>query len=329
MKNIFFLIFFIPFTLYSQDKQNPLSKDFFLMFYNVENLFDTIDNPKTNDNTFLPSSKKKYNTYKYNHKLSQLAKVFLSVKQNNNGKLPDIIGLCEVENKLVIDDLLKQAVFNDHDYTIIHKDSPDSRGIDCALLVNNRFKLIKKDYISVLNPDSKRSTRDIVFAKLNYNNHVFNLFVNHWPSRWGGQFESNHKRVYAAKVLKRYIEQNTNDNEYTLVMGDFNDHPDNESVKDVLVSDDFINLMDTDLSTGLGSYNYKGDWNWLDQIIFSKNFVDNCFKVLSGGSFYEKYMLYENKNGVMYPSRSFGGDKYYGGFSDHLPIYCKFSFICK
>ena len=112
-------------------------------------------------------------------------------------------------------------------------------------------------------------------------------------------------------------------------MGDFNDHPDNESVKDVLVADDFINLMDTDLSTGLGSYNYKGDWNWLDQIIFSKNFVDNCFKVLSGGSFYEKYMLYENKNGVMYPSRSFGGDKYYGGFSDHLPIYCKFSFICK
>ena len=306
-------------------------EDFFIMFYNVENLFDTVKNPTSNDASFTPSSEKKWNTHKYNYKLQQLAKVFTSIKKEaNNNTLPDIIGLCEVENKIVINDLLNQSVFNSHDYTIIHQESADLRGIDCALLFDNKFELLKHDYIRIDNPESERPTRDIVYAKLKYNDNVFNIFVNHWPSRWGGQIESNYKRVFAANILKKYIQNNTSSDEYTLIMGDFNDYPTNESLKDVLVNDEFINLMQTDKVTGMGSYNFKGDWNWLDQIILSQNFINNNLRILSGGSFQSEYMLYESSKlnlvSRVFPSRTFGGNTWFGGFSDHLPIYFRFNF---
>ena len=162
------------------------------------------------------------------------------MRDENNDQMLDIIGLCEVENKRVIDDLLKNPIFSNHNYTIIHQESPDSRGIDCALLFNNQFQLLQHDFIRVDNPDANRSTRDIVYAKLKFKNEVINVFVNHWPSRWGGQEETNHKRVFVAKVLKDYINLNTSEDEYTLIMGDFNDYPSNESLSDVLVKDDFI-----------------------------------------------------------------------------------------
>ena len=297
------------------------------MFYNVENLFDTINSVTTSDSEFLPDSEKKWNTYRYHYKLDQLAKVFSSIIQDeNNDKMLDIIGLCEVENKLVIDDLLQKPIFSNHNYTIIHQDSPDGRGIDCALLFDNKFQLLKHDFIRIDNPDANRSTRDIVYAKLKFKNEIINIFVNHWPSRWGGQEKTNHKRVFVAKVLKDYIDSNTLEDEYTLIMGDFNDYPSNESLSKVLVKDDLINLMATDLVLGQGSYNYKGSWNWLDQIIVSKSFTNSNMQLLSVGAFQKDFMLYTNEKGEVYPSRSFGGKKWFGGFSDHLPVYCRLGF---
>ena len=323
------LLLLFPLLVVSQaEKKSVSDENIFAMFYNVENLFDTINSTNTNDSEFLPDSDKKWNTYRYDYKLNQLAKVFSSIMQDeNNDKMLDIIGLCEVENKLVIDELLKKPIFSNHNYTIIHQDSPDSRGIDCALLFNNQFQLLQHDFITVDNPDANRSTRDIVYAKLKFKNEVINIFVNHWPSRWGGQEETNHKRVFVAKVLKDYINLNTSEDEYTLIMGDFNDYPSNESLSDVLVKDDFINLMSTDLVFGQGSYNYRGDWNWLDQIIVSKNFTNSNMQLLSGGAFQKDFMLYTNEKGEVYPSRSFGGKKWFGGFSDHLPVYCRIGFI--
>ena len=328
MKKLIILLLFPLLVVSQAEIKSVLDENIFAMFYNVENLFDTINSTNTNDSEFLPESEKKWNTYKYNYKLNQLAKVFSSIIQDeNNDKMLDIIGLCEVENKLVIDDLLKKPIFSNHNYTIIHQESPDSRGIDCALLFNNQFQLLQHDFILVDNPDANRSTRDIVYAKLKFKNKVINVFVNHWPSRWGGQEATNHKRVFVAQVLKDYISLNTSEDEYTLIMGDFNDYPSNESLSKVLVKDDFINLMSTDLVFGQGSYNYKGDWNWLDQIIFSKNFTTSNMQLLSGGAFQKDFMLYTNEKGEVYPSRSFGGKKWFGGFSDHLPVYCRIGFL--
>ena len=323
------LLLLSPFLSFSQVYENNDSyEELFTVFYNLENLFDTIDSPQSNDSEFLPNSKKQWNSYRYNHKLRQLGKVFSNLAHyKNNHNMPDIIGLCEVENRLVIEDLLKTPAFSNQDYTIVHQDSPDSRGIDCALLFSNKFKLLKYDFISIKNSNEKRPTRDIVYVKLAFKDEIINVFVNHWPSRWGGQAETNHKRLFAAKVLKDYLQSNISNAEYTLIMGDFNDYPFNESIAKVLVSNDFINLMATDLVSGKGSYNFRGNWNWLDQIIISKNFKNSDIQLLSYGSFQRDFMLYENSKGEVYPSRSFGGDTWYGGFSDHLPIYFKSAFI--
>ena len=316
-KTLIFLL--LPFFVLSQSDD----KELFSVFYNVENLFDTIDNPNTRDNEFLPKSEKKWDTYRYNYKLNQLDKVFSEIiKKENENRLPDIIGLCEVENKLVIDDLLKTETFKNHTYKIIHKQSPDGRGIDCALLVDEKFEVLNSDFIKINNPKESRATRDIVFGKLKFKNQIINVFVNHWPSRWGGQEASNHKRVFVAKVLRKYIDNNTSESDFNLIMGDFNDYPTNESLADILVKDDLVNLMSKSNVSGRGSYNYRGNWDWLDQIIVSQD----DFKLISFGAFEEDFMMYTNKKGEVYPNRSFGGNNWYAGFSDHLPVFLRFTF---
>ncbi len=316
-KTLIFLL--LPFFVLSQSDD----KELFSVFYNVENLFDTIDNPNTRDNEFLPKSEKKWDTYRYNYKLNQLDKVFSEIiKKENENRLPDIIGLCEVENKLVIDDLLKTETFKNHTYKIIHKQSPDGRGIDCALLVDEKFEVLNSDFIKINNPKESRATRDIVFGKLKFKNQIINVFVNHWPSRWGGQEASNHKRVFVAEVLRKYIDNNTLESDFNLIMGDFNDYPTNESLAEVLVKDDLVNLMSNSNVSGRGSYNYRGNWDWLDQIIVSQD----DFKLISFGAFEEDFMMYTNKKGEVYPNRSFGGNNWYAGFSDHLPVFLRFTF---
>ena len=316
-KTLIFLL--LPFFVLSQSDD----KELFSVFYNVENLFDTIDNPNTRDNEFLPKSEKKWDTYRYNYKLNQLDKVFSEIiKKENENRLPDIIGLCEVENKLVIDDLLKTETFKNHTYKIIHKQSPDGRGIDCALLVDEKFEVLNSDFIKINNPIESRATRDIVFGKLKFKNQIINVFVNHWPSRWGGQEASNHKRVFVAEVLRKYIDNNTLESDFNLIMGDFNDYPTNESLAEVLVKDDLVNLMSNSNVSGRGSYNYRGNWDWLDQIIVSQD----DFKLISFGAFEEDFMMYTNKKGEVYPNRSFGGNNWYAGFSDHLPVFLRFTF---
>tara|TARA_B100000886_G_C20382116_1_gene474364 strand:+ start:106 stop:1089 length:984 start_codon:yes stop_codon:yes gene_type:complete len=323
------LILYFPLLVVSQNSEESASKqNIFTVFYNVENLFDTINNPNTNDDEFLPNSEKKWNSSKYFHKINQLARVFSSLsKDKNSNNMPDIIGLCEVENKQVINDLLKTPTFSNHNYKIIHQDSPDSRGIDCALLYNDKIQLLNYDFIFIDNPNVKRATRDILHAKLKISDMIFNVFVNHWPSRWGGQKETNHKRVFTAKILRNYININVTKNDYTLIMGDFNDYPKNESLSKILIEDDLVNLMSTDFVLGNGSYNYNSLWNWLDQIIISNNFFQPNVKLKSVGSYQKEYMLYTNKKGEIRPSRTFGGNNWYGGFSDHLPVYFQFGFL--
>ena len=285
-----------------QENSNVSGQEIFTMFYNVENLFDTINNPIKNDDAFLPQSEKKWNTNKYYQKISQLEKVFSTI---NNNKLPNIIGLCEVENRLVIEDLLKAPFFSNHNYTIIHQEGPDGRGIDCALLFDNQFELLEHDFIEVKNPDS-RATRDIVFVKLKFENELFNIFVNHWPSRWGGQQETNKKRVFTAKLLKDYINSNIQKKEHIIIMGDLNDYPSNESLQKVLVKDGLVNLMVDENVNGEGSYNYKGEWNFIDHIIVSNSLVNNY--ALNFGAFSKPFMLYQ-KSSITCKRRTYCSNK--------------------
>jgi len=327
MKKLTYLIYFLPLFSYPQENKK---EELFVLFYNVENLFDTINDELTEDDSFLPTSNKKYDSKKYEHKIKQIGRVIDSIKFYNDNKLPDIIGLCEVENIKVIKKLLEEPAFQNQKFNIIHKDSPDTRGIDCALLINNNLEIIKQDFIKIINPESKRPTRDIVYTKLKYNEIIFNIFVNHWPSRWGGQEETNYKRVFAAKVLKDYIDLNIIKNELTIIMGDFNDYPNNESLS-IFTNEKFFNIMTTENISGSGSYNYKGEWNWLDQIILSNNFKSTNFEILSAGSFQKDFMMYESKNiklkSRVFPSRTFGGNFWYGGFSDHLPVYLRLKIV--
>ena len=315
MKKIILILTF-PILLNGQS-----TNEIFTMFYNVENFFDTINNPMTSDNEFLPDAKKKWNTEKYNHKINQLSKVFSNI---NNGNHPNLIGLCEVENKNVINDLLKNNFFLNHTYNIIHVNSPDNRGIDCALLFDKNFKLLKSDFIKINIPDS-RPTRDIVYAKLQVNDLILNVFINHWPSRWGGQDKTEHKRIYTASILKNYIKNNIDESEYILIMGDLNDEPHNKSIKDILLQDNLINLMSL-LDNEMGSYNYKGKWSFIDHIIISKNIFqpNSKLKIKNYNSYNPEWILYTNENGDKKPNRTFGGNNWYRGFSDHLAIFSTF-----
>jgi len=311
-KLIIFFLTIIPSICFSQNTNSDnLSDELFLMFYNVENLFDTIDNPNTKDEEFLPLSEKKWDSYRYNYKLNQLEKVFNEIiEKENENNLPDIIGLCEVENKFVIEDLLKTDVFKNHNYSIIHKQSPDGRGIDCALLVNSKFEVLQNDFIQINNPKESRTTRDIVYSSLKFKNKIINVFVNHWPSRWGGQEASNYKRVFVAEVLRKYIDENTSQNDFNFILGDFNDELTDPINQNVFLNflNDSVNYFFTDLYIAEGPSSNWSFPNWpshLDHILVSNEVLD--FNIETNTLKLDDYMIG-------------GWQKYDNYISDHRPV---------
>ena len=324
MKKVKFTLMLVLSALVSVNLSAQNTSEIFTMFYNVENFFDTIDDPKTDDNEFLPGSKKKWNTEKYNHKINQLTRVFSSI---NNNELPNIVGLCEIENKIVIDDLLSSPFFENHNYSIVHKNSPDNRGIDCALLYDNNFKLLDKDFIKIRIPDAKRPTRDIVYTKFSFENEIIHVYVNHWPSRYGGEKKTQYKRDFTASVLRRHIEKTVKEDDFLIVMGDLNDYPSNNSVQNILAQKTLTNLCTLKEWQDKGSYSWDNQWGFLDQIIVSNNFLSkqSKLKAIDFDVLSEKWLLYEKKNGVSVPNRTYGRNTWYKGFSDHLPVYFVFS----
>ncbi len=303
-----------------------------VVFYNVENLFDIKNTPGGNDAEFTPDGKNKWTEERYLKKLEDISKVLGSV---NKKELPEIIGLCEIENREVLDDLVKTQDLSSGNYKIEQYESPDFRGIDCALLYRpDEFKVIKSSPIKVkFNDDLKFTTRDILYVKGETNNgEEFHIFVNHWPSRIGGLDQTEPKRVAVASLLKSKIDsvQESNSNAIILIMGDMNDEPSNKSISEILHAQSpdvenaaLVNLMYPIHKIKLGSYYYRGNWNMLDNIIVSSNLLDNkgfqC-KELQGFVFHEKWMEYENK-GEISPNRTYGGTNYYGGVSDHFPVF--------
>lgn len=321
------------FTCFSQ-----VNSDYKVMFYNVENLFDTYNDSLTNDEEFLPEGDRFWNNYKYYTKLNQVYKVIIAIGEWNP---PAIIGLCEIENRKVLNDLVNNTPLVKFDYKIIHKESPDWRGIDVGLLYRKElFKPLIQHFIPINFPDNPSSkTRDILYVQgIANKTDTLHVFVNHWPSRWGGQLESEERRLYVASVLKTKIDSifKSNSNSNIIITGDFNDYPENKSLKEVLdgklefdqISSNKLYNISHQLAktSNIGSHKYQGEWGVLDQFIISGNLLSTDNKMYTQLTdvhiFTADFLLEPDESYFGYkPYRTFNGYKYNAGFSDHLPTY--------
>jgi len=312
---------------------------FRIMFYNAENFFDTKHDSAKWDDEFLPTGKKYWTERKFWEKVNHLAKVITSVGEWDP---PAVVGMCEVENRYVLEQLVHHSPIKAIHYNIIHKESPDRRGIDVALLYRKeRFKPINYHYYPINFPFNKRSkTRDLLYVKgLVLNTDTIHIFVNHWPSRWGGQQETEPKRMFVAKTLRHITDSifRANPRANIFIMGDFNDEPENKSLREVLHArlEFEKTLPDTALynligiiqkRTGQGTHKYHGTWGVLDQLIVSGALLNKVNKIYTA---YELSHIF-NADFLLEPdekytgkrlNRTYIGYKYHGGFSDHLPVY--------
>ncbi|MBI1223511.1 MAG: endonuclease/exonuclease/phosphatase family protein [Bacteroidetes bacterium] len=304
-------------------------RDMELMFYNVENLFDTLNNPHTNDDEFLPGSEKQWNGSRYMAKLDSLAKVI----QDGLGTNPGIVGLAEVENKQVLEDLINRPALSFRKFRIVHQESPDARGIDVALLLPPFVKTDSSYWVSIQFPKSKKAkTRDILMTRIYLAERPIWIAVNHFPSRLGGKEASAEKRAFVASQLRKqvdfYASQDTNN--CFILMGDFNDEPMDSSLSKVLGarsekdSSDLVNLFWPLQERGFGTYRYKGAWNMLDQIIVSRNLLYQLSRLYVPNGYARiyvpSYIREKEEPHKDEPLRTYAGNKYLGGFSDHFPV---------
>ena len=336
MKNniSFVYVMLLLLALASCQPSGKLVKPYTIAFYNVENLFDTIDTPDKIDEEFLPSAMKEWNTEKYQKKISDLAHVLSAIDTVN---LPVLIGVAEIEDDVVLNDLVADPQLKKGNYQIVWEDGPDVRGIDCALFYNPAaFTLEKYEALPVKNPhDPGFITRDVLYVKGKMGKEMFHVFVNHWPSRRGGEAASEPLRMLAANVVRKKVDAifSADSLANIIIMGDMNDEPGNMSLQDVLMatpnstmpaSKQLVNLMYDDYESGLGSYSYRGDWNQIDNIVVSGALITKKSglksKLDNGFVFHKPFMEFVNNDGEMSPNRTYGRT-YYGGISDHFPVY--------
>jgi len=303
-----------------------------IVFYNVENLFDTLDNKLTNDDEFLPAGNKTWNTQRYFAKLERIADVLNSSAE----ELPYFVGFAEIENRSALEDLASVKQLSSAKYQIVHFNSPDERGIDVGFFYSKKkVKNVQAKSVHVNTGAENRPTRDILLVKcrLKRGPDVY-FFVNHWPSRYGGQKKTEPKRIAAAKALRNQIDSLflLDANSHIIIMGDFNDYPHNKSIDSILISmrnSRLLNLMPMAKSEYSGSYSYKGEWGYLDQFIVSKSLADTLLPEIKSGSikaFSKPEMIHTTRSGNKVPNRTYGGTNYYSGFSDHLPIYMEIEY---
>jgi predicted extracellular nuclease len=287
-----------------------------IAFYNVENLFDTLDTPDKNDSEYLPSSSKKWNTERYNEKLSHINTVF-GVLNN-----PIIIGLCEIENEAVVRDVVENGSMKST-HGVVHFECLDMRGIDNAIIYDSTvLTMMESGFIRFDMPGNSSPSRDIVWAKFKQGNTVILAMVNHWPSRRGGQIESEPKRLIAATAAKAFVDSVLIADPIAKIvfMGDLNDYPDNRAPQ--MISKSLKSMITADSGKFGGSHNYRGEWNVLDHIMVSSNFIKKKgihVKKKSGIIHSDKFLLDTYKGNIV-PFRTYGGKKYLAGYSDHLPV---------
>ncbi len=311
---------------------------FRVVSYNLENYFDPFNDSLTNDDEFTPEGMYHWTWDKYKDKRNKIYKVLSAI---GGWELPEIVGLYEVENEFVLRDLLKSTPLKFRDYEIVHKESPDARGIDVAMLYRtDKFKLISKQFLKIIFPfDTAKKTRDILYAKGSTKDHdTLNIFVNHWPSRMGGQSESEMNRQTVAKILRSKVDSifTSNPMSNVIIIGDFNDEPDNISITGILkAGHNFDSLVPGQLynlawymkeKKGMGSLKYQGEWGLIDQIIVSTSMLkksNSIYTTIEDAKVFNADFLTVPDDAFIgvKPFRTFIGMKYNGGFSDHYPIF--------
>ncbi|MFO7370769.1 MAG: hypothetical protein R6X09_10915 [Bacteroidales bacterium] len=330
---LFFTAGVWPDTFPEQEKQpEPKQPPYYrIMFYNVENLFDTRDNPHTDDDLFTPAGGMHWTYKRYKAKLTNICKVLVAA---GGWQPPDVIGFCEVENDSVLMDLFENTLLSKYQYNIVHYDSPDRRGIDVALAYNrHRVERLYSRNIRVSRDDLR--TRDILYMKALLGGDTCHIFINHWPSRSSGQLDTERDRLVAAGLLRQATDSILMQNAAAkiLIMGDFNDEPGDESLAVKLNAR--VN-RERPLLAGLynlaageqvqGTLKYQGAWNVFDQVIVSSGILNDTagiyvkpdgFTILDNRFLLEPDVTYTGYK----PFRTYSGYIYKGGFSDHLPVY--------
>ena len=309
-----------------------------IAFYNVENLFDTLDSPDTDDLEFTPNGPNLYNTHVYYDKLSHLSRVIGEVATEYTPDGAAILGVSEIENRSVLEDLVKQPTIAKRGYKILHQDSQDGRGVDVGLLYQPKYFTPDTVFFVPLQTndpgDTIKYSRDILFAIGHLNGEKIVITVNHWPSRRGGEQTTAHLRNKAAMINRRVLDSLAQyiHVEKAIVMGDLNDDPINDSVhkylrtgrtKDQLNIKEMYNPMEDFYRKGLGTTAYKDAWSLFDQIIISSQLANDPygFRFYKAGVYNPSYLTQKSGAYKGYPLRTYADGVYAGGYSDHFPVY--------
>lgn len=340
MKKFFtFFVFLLAISM-MQAQSNKRYLRLTVSFYNLENLFDTIRNFEIHDEEFTPGGLNKWDYKKYRHKLENMSDVIAQI----GGMGPTILGVSEIENRGVLEDLIAMPKLRDKGYGIVHFDSPDERGIDVGLLyMKNVFTPCESKAHTVFIPeDPEDKTRDVLQVSGFIAGEKFHFMVGHWPSRSGGEAASMHKRMAAANVMRRVTDSllTIDPKAHVVLMGDFNDDPVSPSVREgLMVKDSDKGLKYNELFTpmwrlyraGIGSLAYRDVWNLFDIIVVNGNLLGkdySSFKLYtdlksknSAFIFNKPFLLQKDGPYRGYPLRTIVGGEYHGGYSDHFPVY--------
>ena len=340
LKTYFLLLYYCCVSIAYGQVKDTTYEVLTVAFYNVENLFDTLNDPNTKDDDRTPEGRDRWTEDIYALKVKNTAKVLAKIGQETTHQPPAVIGLCEVENKQVIVDVLNDPLLKPYNYGIVHVDSPDERGIDVALIYQKKHFLPISFKNHALRLYDKNGTRDytrdqlLVYGML-AKEPVY-VLVNHWPSRSGGQKRSEPNRIDAAKLNKKLVDSVLHQNPKAKIvnMGDFNDDPVNKSIADVLQATDnkrrvyknnvLYNPMLAFYKKGIGTSCHRDTWHVLDQIHVSGGLLKakkNSWQFWKAGIYNKPFLINKEGRYKGYPFRSFTSGRFTGGYSDHFPVY--------
>lgn len=335
---ILFLFVFSLFTSFSKAQVKKTLKIACVGFYNVENLFDTINQENVNDEEFTPQGANKWNAEKYKIKLQNLAEVISQIGDEMVKGGPIIMGLCEIENRSVLEDLVNEPLLKPMKYGIVHYDSWERRGVDVALIYQKEhFKVTNSYTVRLHNPkDTNFRTRDQLVVSGLFDGEPMHFIINHWPSRRGGEKRSEHLRVKAA-ILCRSVADSImarEPNAKIVIMGDLNDDPTNKSllrylktkktIEETQPGDLYNPMYKLFVKEGVGSLAYRDSWNLFDQIIVSYPLVMkdlSSYRLFKARVFNKLFLTQKEGSFAGYPWRTYVGSSFSGGYSDHLPSY--------
>ncbi|MEW7289589.1 endonuclease/exonuclease/phosphatase family protein [Aquimarina sp. 2304DJ70-9] len=330
--------FLLSSFVFSQEKKEYQVNT--IAFYNLENLFDPEDDPITFDDDRTPKGKDHWTYEVYRDKIKNMAQVISKIGTDVAKNPPAILGVAEIENRKVLEDLVNEEVLLPKDYGIVQFDSPDRRGIDVGLLYQKSLFKPKNKSVHELviydhNSAKRVYTRDQLLVSGYLDGDLIHIIVNHWPSRRGGEARSRYKRNKAASLTKKIMDSLFAIDPYAkiIAMGDFNDNPQNTSIKKILAAKsnrqkvmlkELYNPMAKLAKKGIGSLAWADRWSLFDQIIVSKAFLRNdytTYQYYKAGVFNAHYLTTSKGKYKGYPFRSFSNGSYTGGYSDHYPVY--------